>query len=484
MNLREDDCYLALKARDARFDGQFFTCVTSTGIYCRPICPARTPRRKNCRFVASAAAAEDAGFRPCLRCRPEAAPGSPEWLGSESLVQRALRIMNDSATDERSIEDVSDELGISSRQLRRVFSGTLGTSPKSIVLTNRILLARQLLIDTDLAITDVAMSAGFGSIRRFNAAIRKTFDLTPTALRYQHGTRGSQHTGSGIVRLHLGYRPPFAWSQLLAHFESRGIHRLEAVDGEYVRCVKIGDARGHIRIGNDAARNRVRAEFLLDKSVDLCQAVGQIRDLLDLDAAPHAIADHLGSDKMLRRVVKANPGLRVPGAWDVFEMLVRAIVGQQVSVPAARTVLGRLVEHFGEAIDRRGTDTLPDRLFPAPEALADEVLQPFGLNTARAETINRIADKFRCEPKFVHTGMAIEDARDRLLAIKGVGPWTADYVLLKALRYPDSFPAADLGAMKAAGAGKPRELSAIAERWQPWRGYALIYLWKSLESEQ
>lgn len=479
MNLGDDDCYIALKARDARFDGQFFTCVTSTGIYCRPICPARTPKRSNCRFVGSAAAAQDAGFRPCLRCRPESAPGSPEWLGSESVVHRALRIIDESSGDDLSIDAISSELGISSRQLRRLFTQSLGTGPKSVIQANRISLARQLLRNTKMPIAEVALASGFGSIRRFNTVVRKLFGVSPTALRNNKGSV----TEPGIVRLNLGYRPPFNWPQILTHFESRAIASMEAVNGHYIRTVRIGSARGRLRIVDNPDHNSICAELALDKTTDLSSAVPKVRDLLDLDAAPRAIAKHLGADPDLHDIVNAHPGLRCPGTWDIFEMLVRAIVGQQVSVAGARTVLARIVAALGEQLPNVTAETdLPDRLFPTPEALAAETLQPYGLNTARAETINRVAAEFAANRQFLHTGLPIDVARKRLLAIRGIGPWTADYVLLRGLRYPDAFPAADLGALKAAGVAKPRELAEIAERWRPWRGYALLYLWKSLET--
>jgi len=479
MMLRDEECYLAIKARDARFDGQFFTCVESTGIYCRPICPARTPRRNHCRFVATAAAAEDAGFRPCLRCRPESAPGSPEWLGSESLVRRALRMLDETSGDESSIEEIAEALDISSRQLRRLFAESLGTSPKSVVQTNRLALARQLLVETSLPVTEVALAAGFGSVRRFNAALRAHFEKTPTRLRAEHGKAGSRRE----LRVTLAYRPPYAWDAFIAHMAARSIPGLESAhDDIYVRTIRTGHARGLVRVEHEAARSRMRVEFMLDRTDDLGRAVAGVRDLLDLDAVPEAIADLLQRDKHLRATVKAFPGLRLPGSWGVFEMLVRAIVGQQVSVSAARTVLGRLVAAFGERIEidesRRGS---PELLFPEPAALADSSLQEYGLNTARARTINAAARLFEEDPRYVHSGMPVDEARRRLLAIRGIGPWTADYVLLRALRYPDAFPAGDLGALRATGAANSRELTAMAEQWRPWRGYALLYLWKTLE---
>lgn len=481
MNLHDDDCYRALTARDTRFDGQFFTCVSSTGIYCRPICPARTPKRAHCTFVASAAAAEDAGYRPCLRCRPESAPGSPEWLGNGSILRRALRMITETAAEDFSLEAVSGALDISSRQLRRLFAESLGTNPISIVQTHRLAIARQLLVGTSLPVTDVALAAGFGSVRRFNAAVRRSFGTTPTQLRREHGKAGINRS----LCVHLGYRPPYAWDQLIAHFRARSIAGLEEAGERYVRTIRAGNAKGHLCIEHDANRHRMRVEFLLDRVDDLTGAIANVRDLLDLDAVPDAIADHLADDALLRKIVSANRGLRFPGSWSVFEMLVRAIIGQQVSVPAARTVLGRLVTSFGDVVDTPAHDPdLPNRLFPEPAQLAEVALQPVGLTRARAETVNRVAALFAADPRYVHSGMPAEAARARLLAIRGIGPWTADYVLLRGLRYPDAFPAADLGGIRAAGAGNARELDRIAERWRPWRGYALLYLWKMLETSQ
>jgi AraC family transcriptional regulator of adaptative response / DNA-3-methyladenine glycosylase II len=329
------------------------------------------------------------------------------------------------------------------------------------------------------------MAAGFSSVRRFNDAVKNAFDMTPTQLRARHRNKRNDEARRKHAVVHLGYRPPYAWEALLAHFSSRGIEGLEAVDSRYIRTVSIGEARGRISVSNDAERNRLRIEFFLDTNADLTRTVGRVRDLLDVDAAPEAISEHLGRDPRLRKVVRAFPGLRFPGTWNVFEALVRAIVGQQVSVPAARTVLSRLVAGLGEPLESENTDPgLPNRLFPEPERLAETTLQPFGLNTARAETINRVAAAFAENPRFVYTGMSAEAASKRLLAIKGIGPWTADYVLLRALRYPDAFPSSDLGALRAAGLKKPAELTNVAESWRPWRGYALLYLWKMLETEQ
>lgn len=287
------------------------------------------------------------------------------------------------------------------------------------------------------------------------------------------------------MRIQLDYRPPYAWQSLLSYFAARSVKGVETVDGTYARSIRVGKAIGYLRVGNDATRHRMQIEFVLDDSADMTRAVAQVRDLLDLDAAPQSVADHLSQDARLRDAVAARPGLRVPGAWSVFEVLVRAIVGQQISVAAARTVLGRLVDAYGRqlpAFDAGGP--APTRLFPEPEALADERLEPLGLNGARASTINAVARLFTDEPQFIHRGMPVDTARTKLLQIRGIGPWTAEYVALRALRHPDAFPSGDLGAMKAAGMSTPKELAALAQRWQPWRGYALFYLWTTLEPKR
>jgi AraC family transcriptional regulator of adaptative response / DNA-3-methyladenine glycosylase II len=478
MAMNDAECYRALQARDARFDGSFFVCVESTGIYCRPVCPARTPRRDRCRFVRTAAAAAAAGFRPCLRCRPETAPGSPAWLGSQSTVGRAIALLQGADDSAESVDAIAQRLGISVRQLHRLFTSHLGATPIAVAQTARLAIARQLLLRSTCSMTDVALAAGFRSVRRFNSALKAAFGSTPMEMRRAHGGTASAEG----LRLALAYRPPYAWSDMLEYFRIRAVDGLEQVDDGYTRTVRIGSAVGTLRVSHEARQHRLVAEFQLDRPAHLVQAAARVRDLFDLDAHPQRIAEHLALDARLRALVERDPGIRIPGCWDVFETVVRAIVGQQVSVQAATTVLGRLVQAYGEPLPASMTATRDWRLFPQPRDLCDADLRKLGLNRARAETIQRIARLFDEDPAFIHTGMSDEEADARLRGVRGIGPWTANYVRLRALRNPDAFPDADLGALKATGATSARELAAMATAWRPWRGYALLYLWKSLNA--
>jgi AraC family transcriptional regulator of adaptative response / DNA-3-methyladenine glycosylase II len=483
MDLTDRDCYRALEARDARFDGRFFVCVASTRVYCRPVCAARTPVFERCRFVPTAAAAEAAGYRPCLRCRPETAPGSPAWRGTAATVQRALRLITDSAGEELMAERLAERLGISSRHMRRLFLDQLGASPKAIASAQRFAVARQLLRQTRLPISHVALAAGFGSVRRFNDAAKGALGVTPSEYR-AHGSRGRRPAADTDFRLSLCYRPPFAWQELLEYFRTRAVAGLERVsDGTYFRAIEINGVRGLMSARADRDHDRIECRFSLARPVILTGAVQRIRDLFDLDAAPAEVDRLLGSDPLLAPIVAQTPGLRIPGAWSPFEMTVRAIVGQQVSVKSATTVLGRLVARFGKALDGNEQATpfgTPTQTFPEPAALAGRDLSGVGLTRTRARTLETVAAAFASDPDFVHGAMPPGQARERLLAIRGVGPWTADYVSLRALRNPDAFPAADLGLLKASGAPSASALGARAEAWRPWRGYAVVYLWKSL----
>lgn len=483
MKMSDDDCYRALKARDSRFDGAFFVGVSSTGIYCRPICPARTPRFEHCSFLPSAAAAEEAGYRPCLRCRPETAPDSPAWLGSCSRVQRALRMISETATEGLSLESLAPRLGMSSRHLRRLFNAELGATPKSVAQTERFAIARQLLLETQRPIAEIALASGFGSIRRFNAATRQAFGLTPSELRRRAGRENDTRSSAGF-KLTLGYRPPYAWADMLDYFRARAVSGLEVVTNDtYKRAVTIGKTPGVIRVACDASRNRLNIEFDLARPAVLSASVQQLRDLFDLTASPADIADHLGTDPLLKEVVRKHPGLRIPGCWSMFETTARAVIGQQVSVRAATTVLGRLVGRYGRrlpAADDDGLSGEPTHIFPEAVDLIGDEFQSIGINRRRAETLARLARLFADDPDFVERSMEPDEARERLLAVKGIGPWTADYVALRALRNPDAFPAADLGLIKAACVDGPKTLARMAEAWRPWRGYAVVYLWKTL----
>jgi AraC family transcriptional regulator of adaptative response / DNA-3-methyladenine glycosylase II len=479
-----DVCYQAVLSRDRRFDGRFFTGVVSTGVYCRPICPARTPHRQNVRFFPCAAAAEEAGFRPCRRCRPETSPGTPAWLGTSSTVSRALRLILAGALDGTGVDELADRLGIGARHLRRLFIAHLGAPPAAIARTRRVHFARKLIDETDLPMVQVALSAQFASVRRFNAAIRAAFGSTPTDLRRQ-AQRGAAAPGDTDIVLQLPFRRPYRWDMLVGFLAARAIPRVEHVSaGCYRRTIEAGRARGLIEIrpitGKDALQLRIR----LSETGDLSRIVDRVRRMFDLDADPIEIAARLGKDPALAPLVRALPGLRVPGAWDPFEILIRAILGQQVSVKAATTLAGRLVESYGEPLTN-GVEG-PDYLFPRPEALAEADLTTIGLTRIRAETVRRVAAAVRDGVLSFDTLTGLDDAIERLTAFRGIGPWTAHYVAMRALGEPDAFAAGDLGLLAAvsdeSGPIRPAELARRAEAWRPWRAYAAMLLWQSASS--
>lgn len=479
MEMTRQDYYRALKAQDARFDGRFYICVSSTGIYCRPICPARLTRLENCSFVKSAAEAEENGYRPCLRCRPETAPDSPARLGTQATTRKALRMMSKAAADGDSLESLSDRLGVSSRHLRRLFNEHLGASPKSIIQTERFAIARQLLVETRLPISQVAMASGFGSIRRFNDAIKKAFGCTPGDFRKKRTYKPTDGPG---LRVLLGYRPPYDFDAMLGYLKGRAIPGVEVVDDtSWRRAISLDGVRGTVSISHDEKKHRLVADFHMTGPVVIVDGIARVKDLFDLDAAPAEIQGHLENDPALGKSIKARPGLRVPGAWDPFELVIRAIIGQQISVAGARTLLGRLAEAFGAPVELGGTLT---HLFPEPEDLVNKDLQGIGLTKTRAATLAAVATAFARDKDYIHTSMEAHEASQRLLAIKGIGPWTAEYVILRALRNPDAFPASDLILMKSAGAKKPGDLEAQAEAWRPWRGYAAQHLWASYSPEK
>ena len=477
MELDATRCYRALETRDRRFDGRFFTGVRTTGIYCRPICPAPLPKARNVVFFACAAAAEDAGFRPCLRCRPETAPGTPAWNGTSAVVARALRLIESGALDDGDAASLAARLGLGERQLRRLFVQHLGAAPIQVARSRRAHFARRLLDETDLAVTQVALAAGFGSIRQFNDAIRTTFHASPTELRSRR-----RHTPApGELTVRLPYRPPLPWPTMLAFLAGRATPGVEQVsDGAYRRTVRIGDEPAAIEVRPDPEHAQVVLRVHAAEHTRLIDVVERVRRLFDLGADPLRIATHLRRDPRLRPVVGKLGGLRVPGAWDPFELAVRAVLGQQVSVRAATTLAGRLAERFGTAVDLGNGLT---RLFPLAPILVDAPLETIGLPRARAATIRTLADA-------VASGRLAFDASDgpdglaaRLCALPGIGPWTAEYVAMRALGEPDAFPAGDLGVRAALGNGAgpvaSKDAATMAEAWRPWRAYAVMYLWHS-----
>jgi AraC family transcriptional regulator of adaptative response / DNA-3-methyladenine glycosylase II len=485
--LDDELCWRALRARDARFDGRFFVCVRTTGIYCRPICPARTPKRENCAFQPSAAAAQAAGYRPCLRCRPEVAPGLAAANGTSSTVARALRLIDEGALDEADVGALATRLGVGERHLRRLFDAHLGASPVVVAQTRRILFAKQLLQETALPITEIALAAGFGSLRRFHATMKRTFGRPPRALRAGRVPLRSAEggTAASALVLRLPFRRPFDWPALLAFLEARAIPGVESVcGGAYRRSLALDGARGSVAVTlSDDGRHLV-ASLRLSRLAGLATLVARLRRQFDLDADAEAIAAHLAGDRDLTPLVRARPGLRVPGAFDPFELAVRAILGQQVSVAAATCLAGRLVAAFGEPLDAAlaAPDVgAPGILFPAPERLAEADVAAIGLPRARAAAISGLAAAVAATPGLLEPGEGLEDTVARLTRLPGVGPWTAHYVAMRALREPDAFPASDLGLRRAlatpAGLPSAAALEARAEAWRPWRAYAAIALW-------
>lgn len=479
MTIDDHACYRAILARDARFDGLFFTGVRTTGIYCRPVCPAKTPARSSCRFFSSAALAEQSGFRPCLRCRPELAPGRAPVDSTRSLAHAAAARIEAGALNEGgNLESLGESLGISSRQLRRAMRRELGVSPVELAQTSRLLLAKRLIADTRLPLVQVAFAAGFESVRRFNAAFRSHYRLTPSTMRRAAG--GGDSTGE-TLRLLLGYRPPLAWNALLRFLSARAITGVECVSqNAYHRTVAIGEHRGWLSVHQLPEKNQLAIELTPSLAPVLPQVLARLRSLLDVDARPDVIAAHLSGDKHLAAAVRREPGLRVPGAFDGFELAWRAVLGQQVSVRGASTLAARFAEHFGESI----ATPLPclNRLTPSSTAFAaarTTTIAGIGLPTARAETVRSLAKAVAAGTIGFEPGLDPADTELKLTELPGIGPWTAAYIAMRGLHWPDAFPAGDLGLSKASGLSK-RELAVAAESWRPWRAYAAMYLWESL----
>jgi AraC family transcriptional regulator of adaptative response / DNA-3-methyladenine glycosylase II len=474
MLLDSDACFRAVRARDRRFDGRFFTAVATTGIYCRPICPVRAAKRENMRFFSSAAAAEGAGFRPCLRCRPERAPGLATVDAAGRLIGAAIAGIEEHALSNARVGDLAASLGISDRHLRRVTEAELGVSPIELAQTQRLLLAKRLLGETTLALTEIAFASGFGSLRRFNALFKSRYGLSPRALRGQ----ADAETG---LRCQLEFRPPLAWESLLAYLRLRAIPGVEWVDGtHYRRTVAIGDIRGWIAVSR--AKSGVALE--VEMSPSLAPVIGaiivRVKRQFDLGAAPDAVSALLSQDATLAHVVRRLPGLRVPGAFDGFELAVRAVLGQQVSVKAATTLAGRWAQSFGAAIATPYPEL--NRLTPPAQRMAVAAIDDIaalGIVGSRARALTALAQAV-IERRVVLTYAAnVEEQIEALQRLPGIGPWTAQYIAMRALHWPDAFPGGDLMLLKAAKANK-RELHARAEAWRPWRAYAAHYLWQSL----
>ena len=472
-------CEIARLSRDARFDGVFFTAVLSTRIYCRPVCPARPPKAENVVYYSSAAAAQAQGFRPCLRCRPELAPGNQLWLQGEHLVSRALKLINEGYLADHSLEALAQRLDLGARQLRRLFVKYLGAPPMAVHATQRLLFAKQLLTETHLSITDVAMASGFGSLRRFNAAFAEANHAEPRSFRRSPKPRA----GKALV-LRLGYRPPYDFPALLAFLKNRALPGIEQVDEvSYQRVFAGPQATGWLRVSAwPGETHALQLELLNVAPGQMLGVVTQIRRMFDLDADPLAIAHTLSASPLLAPIIERYPGLRLPGGWDGFEVAVRAVLGQQVSVAAARTLASRIVNRYGMAIEAPGGAPL-DRLFPTPGQLADADLGQMGITQARIDTIQGIARALLDGRVDFAMEQPLQGFISRWVQLPGIGEWTAHYIAMRVLKHPDAFPAADLILRREANPGSEplstKALQTLAESWRPWRAYSVMYVWRA-----
>jgi AraC family transcriptional regulator, regulatory protein of adaptative response / DNA-3-methyladenine glycosylase II len=484
---RRKECYRALESRDARFDGVIFVGVSSTGVYCRPICPARTPKIEHCTFYASAAAAQDAGFRPCLRCRPEIAPELNAWRGTSNTVSRALALIAEGALDghENSVEKLATRLGVGDRQLRRLFLHHLGASPASVAQTRRVLFAKQLIHDTAMSMTDIAVAAGFGSLRRFNEIFLNLFHRPPSALRKRSTAKEQEKD----VVLRLRYRPPYDWVSMVGFLRARAIPGFELVEGNcYLRTIEIDRALGSIAVTHLPERQSLQVTILFPDIKALPTIVARVRRLFDLGADIERIEQHLSADSALGRLVAQRPGLRAPGGWDGFEVAIRTVVGQQISVPAARQLAKRLVELHGRRVSKafRIHPSL-SHAFPDAKRLAAAASIGLAMPEARLLALKSVAEATGANPNLFHPFGGVEETVARLKMIRGIGEWTANYIALRALRESDAFPAADLGLLRGAASidgtkVDPASLLIRAESWRPWRAYAAQHLWAAAGS--
>ncbi|MDH7451505.1 AlkA N-terminal domain-containing protein [Luteimonas composti] len=479
-------CEQARLSRDARFDGLFFTAVSSTGIYCRPTCPAPAPRPHNVRYYPNAAAAEAAGFRPCLRCRPELSPSAGGWRRGDDALARALKLIDEGFLADASLADLAGRVHVGERQLRRLFADRLGAPPIGVHGTRRLLFAKQLLTETALPITEVALAAGFGSLRRFNTCFHEAYGMAPSALRQRPAAAAGQ-----VLTLRLNYRPPYDFVAMLEFLRGRALPGVEHVDATAYRRV-IGDAAAPAWLqvapwprGAGSDGHALELQLHGCPPARLQAVVERVRRMFDLDADPQAIAGVLGADAGLRPLLRKRPGLRLPSAWDGFEVAVRAVVGQQVSVGAARTITARIVQRHGTALPALTGAPELERLFPTPERLAEGDLDGLGLTTTRAATVRAIARALLDGRVDFDPARTLDDMVARWTALPGIGPWTAQYIAMRGLGHPDAFPAGDLVLQKQLAGDddanlrlRTLNLTRRAEAWRPWRAYAVIHAWR------
>lgn len=485
MNFDQERCYCAIETNDETFDGHFVTAVLTTGIYCRPVCRARTPKRENVRFFATAAAAAEAGFRPCLRCRPESAP---ELLNRHDavhqlspLMARALRMISEGALDQQNVDALAQRLHMSTRHLRRSFLDEFGAPPVALAQTRRLLFAKKLIDETSLNMTTIAFSAGYSSIRRFNESIRQTYGRTPSELRNGRRTP-KKRSPDEYVQLKLYYCLPYNWERMFGFLEKRALPGVETVaGGKFKRLVKFDDEVGTVEVEPVLNERYCLLRVTNNLSPYLLSITERVKRIFDLKATPEIMTAELTDNDEMASLIAKYPGLRIPGAWDGFELAIRAILGQQISVKAATTFCQRLIEGYGEAAST-GAESGLTSIFPTPERLAAADLTEIGLTAKRAETIQKFSVAYAAGDVSFDTAISLDDALEQLTQLPGIGPWTANYIALRALGETDAFPASDLILRRAASPDPDnllteRELLAKAEAWRPWRGYAAILLW-------
>jgi AraC family transcriptional regulator of adaptative response / DNA-3-methyladenine glycosylase II len=481
MTLDAHTCYRALRARDARFDGRFFVAVSSTRIYCRPVCTVKPPRRENCRFYPSAAAAESGGYRPCLRCRPELAPGNASVDATSRVAQAAATLIEDHALDDQGLDAVAARLGITDRHLRRAFGAEFGVSPVEFAQTQRLLLAKRLLTDTAMPVTEVAFASGFGSLRRFNALFKQRYRLQPGQLRRR--MNDAAPATSDALHFELSYRPPYDWPALSGFLAARAIAGVEAVEGGvYRRTVRVlvnGKPKsGWIEVAPSKKKPALRVTVSASLAKALPPVLSRVKALMDLACNPTEVSQALGA------LARRRPGLRVPGAFDGFEVAVRAILGQQVTVAAARTVAGRFAAAFGDPLETSFASI--NRIFPSADRISGlpyGQIARLGMPGARARGVLALARAVTEGGLVLMPNADIEATLEKLRALPGVGEWTAQYIAMRALAWPDAFAHTDLGVMKALGESDPKRVLAAGEAWRPWRAYAVMHLWQSLAKE-
>ncbi|MDU4094518.1 MAG: AlkA N-terminal domain-containing protein [Pantoea sp.] len=485
--INDDTAYQALTSKDTRFDGLFYVGVTSTGIYCRPVCPVKAPRRENCLFFASAEAAEKAAFRPCLRCRPELAPGNAPVDHVHRVTDLLLQRIDEGMLDDvNSLEEVAAWFHLSLRQLRRIVQQELGVSPLELKQTRRLLLAKQLLTETRLPITEIAFASGFSSLRRFNDVFNTRYRMPPSRLRKEAaaGEKMLSHLDSSTLL--LSYRPPYNWQTMLDFLRLRALKNVEWVDdNRYLRTVQLGRYRGWICVRHVAQKNTLQVEFAHALTGALPALLRRLRNLFDLNAHPQCIDEHLRQDPLLSESIERDPGLRVPGAFDGFEMTVRAVLGQQITVKAATTLGGRFVSAFGEAF----VTPFPEltRLAPTPqritEASVDEIAR-LGIVSARARSILALAVGCAGGDLQLDACTDPEAMMQKLKQLPGIGDWTAAYIAMRALRWPDAFPAGDIVVRNNLGKISAKQAEVRSAAWQPWRSYAVMHIWKNLTAKK